>query len=154
MIEQLIEFTENHPILVFSFAGLLGFILFTEFQRLTQKFSNIGPSAAILLINNEEPIVLDVREQSEINAGMLNDAVHIPLSAFKQRVGEVEQYKDKSVLVYCRSGSRSGSACRTLSARGFEKVYNLAGGIMAWQDAHLPLAREKKQSKKKKKKNA
>lgn len=147
MPEQLFEFSTNHPVLVLSFAALLGLILFTEFRRFTQKFDNIGPSAAISLMNQEDTLLLDVREQSEVGDGMLNDAIHIPLSAMGKRVSEVDKYKDKSVLVYCRSGNRSGSVCRTLNNRGFEKVYNLSGGIMAWQDAHLPIQKRKNKKK-------
>jgi rhodanese-related sulfurtransferase len=152
MVAQIFEFSSNHPILVLSFVALLGLILFTEFRRVTQKHKNIGPVAAISLINNEDPLLLDVREQSEITGGMINESMHIPMSAFARRVAEMDQHKDKSVLVYCRSGNRSGGACRTLTNRGFENVYNLSGGIIAWQDAHLPVSTSKKESKKSKKK--
>ncbi len=147
MPEQIIEFSTRHPFLVLSFAALLGVIIFNEFRRLTQKFSNIGPAAAIGVINHENAVLLDVREQSETSEGMIADAVHIPLSVFPGRVTEMDKYKDSTVIVYCRSGNRSGSACRTLTQRGFEKVYNLAGGIMAWQDAHLPIQKNKKKKK-------
>ena len=150
MPEQFFEFSTNHPILVLSFAALLGLIVFIEFRRLTQKFDNITPSAAIGLINREEPLLLDVREQNELGDGMLSEALHIPMSAMSPRVSELDQYKDRSVLVYCRSGNRSGGVCRTLTNRGFEKVFNLAGGIMAWQDAHLPISKSKNKKKKKK----
>lgn len=144
MLPQIFEFSTNHSILVLSFAALLGFILFTEFRNLTKKFSSIGPSAAISIINDQNPLLLDVREMAEIKGGMLNDALHIPLSSINKRLSELDKYKGGSVLVYCRSGNRSGSVCRTLNGRGFEKVYNLSGGIMAWQDAHLPIKKNKK----------
>ena len=144
MPAQIIEFSTNHPILVLSFAALLGLIVFTEFRRFTQKFVNVTPATAISLINREEPLLLDVREQNELSDGMLADALHIPLSAFGNRAAELDNDKDRSVLVYCRSGNRSGSVCRTLTGRGFEKVYNLSGGIMAWKDAHLPVSTKKK----------
>ncbi|MCK4710817.1 MAG: rhodanese-like domain-containing protein [Gammaproteobacteria bacterium] len=104
------------------------------------------------MINTDEAVLLDVREMSEVTAGMLNEAIHIPLSGFNKRVAELDKYKDSSVLVYCRSGNRSGSVCRTLSGRGFEKVYNLSGGIMAWEDAHLPVSRKGKSKSGKSKK--
>lgn len=147
MPEQFIEFSTNHPLLVLSFAALLALIAFTEFQRFTQKFSNVGPAAAIGLINHQNTVLLDVREQSEINEGMLADAIHIPLSTFGQRVSEMDKHKDATIVVYCRSGNRSGGVCRTLTKRGFEKVYNLSGGIMAWQDAHLPIQKRKSKNK-------
>ena len=156
MSAQLLEFSTNHPILVTSFIGLLALIIFNEFRHFTQKFSVIGPSAAISLINREDTVLLDVRETAEIKDGMLNGAIHIPLSAAKSRLGELDEHKDDHVLVYCRSGNRSGSVCRQLTARGFEHVYNMSGGIMAWQDAHLPVQKtknmQKAQNKNKKKK--
>jgi len=144
MTEQIIEFSTNHSLLVMSFAAVLGLILFTEFRNLTEKFTTVGPSAVISVINKDETVVLDVREMSEIKTGMLNDAIHIPLSSIAKRYTELDKYKDKSVVVYCRSGNRSGSVCRTLTGRGFDNVYNLAGGIMAWEDAHLPVSTKRK----------
>ena len=144
MLQQILEFSTNHPFLVVAFLALSGLILFTEFRNLSQKFITLGPSAAISIINKSNTMLLDVREVSEIKAGMLNDAIHIPLSGIGKRLAELDKYKDDSVLVYCRSGSRSGFVCRTLSGRGFEKVYNLAGGIMAWEDAHLPVSTKRK----------
>jgi len=144
MLQQIIEFSTNHLILVVSFLALSGFILFTEFRKLTQKFTTVGPSAAISIINKNKTMLLDVREMNEIKSGMLIDAIHIPLSGIGKRLSELDKYKDDAVVVYCRSGNRSGSVCRTLSGRGFEQVYNLAGGIMAWEDAHLPVSRKGK----------
>ncbi|MDJ0834230.1 MAG: rhodanese-like domain-containing protein [Gammaproteobacteria bacterium] len=150
MSAQLLEFSSNHPILVLSFIGLLALIIFNEFRNFTKKFSVIGPSAAISLINKENAVLVDVRETAEIKDGMLNGAIHIPLSAAKNRLGELEPHKDDHVLVYCRSGNRSGSVCRQLTSRGFEHVYNMSGGIMAWQDAHLPVQKSKNAQKSKK----
>ncbi len=144
MFNQIVEFSTSHPILVLSFFAIGGIILVTELRNLTQKFSNVGPAAAISVINKEDAVLIDVREPSEVKSGMINNAIHIPLSTINKRLGELDKYKDRAVLVYCRSGNRSGSVCRTLSGRGFEKVYNLAGGIMAWEDEHLPISRKRK----------
>ena len=51
-----------------------------------------------------------------------------------------EKYKDKPVIVVCRSGSRSASGCAMLKKQGFDQVYNLRGGLMAWKNANLPIA--------------
>ena len=152
MFAQILEFSTNHPILTLSFLSLTGVIIFLEIRNFTQKFTSVGPAAAISIINNENTVLLDVRENNELGQGVLNDAIHIPLSAINGRLSELDKYKNDSILVYCRSGNRSGSVCRTLTGRGFEKVYNLVGGIMAWQDAHLPISKDKKKNKDKKKK--
>ena len=144
MLDQIIEFSTNHPMLVMSFAAVAGLIGFTEFRNLTAKFTSLGPSAAILVINQDDSVLLDVREHNEVSEGALNDAIHIPLSDMSKRITEMDKHKDKHVVVYCRSGNRSTGVCRTLTSRGFEKVYNLSGGIMAWQDAHLPISKKRK----------
>ena len=144
MLDQLIEFSTNHPVLVMSFAAITGFILFTEFRNLTANYSSLGPAAAISIINQGDSVLLDVRENNELSDGMLNGAVHIPLSVINKRLSELDKHKGKTVLVYCRSGNRSAGVCRTLTGRGFEKVYNLSGGMMAWQDAHLPISKNSK----------
>ena len=132
-----------------AFASLAGLILFTEFRRITQKFTAIGPSAAINILNNDNPVLIDVREQSELNEGVIKDSIHIPLSAINTKVSDLDAYKGRPMMVYCRSGNRSGSVCRTLTSRGFDNVYNLSGGIMAWKDAHLPVVTPKANRKKK-----
>jgi len=142
-VDQLIEFTNNHAALVASFVALLGFLFFTEFRVMTQKFSVVTPSGAIQIMNQDGSLLIDVRETKEISEAAIADYKHIPLASFSDKVSELEKYKDKDIIVYCRSGHRSASACRTLTNNGFESVYNLKGGIMAWQDAQLPVVRGK-----------
>ncbi len=95
--------------------------------------------AALQLINHKSALVLDVREESEYKAGHILNSKLIPLGSLKQRIGEIEKYKDQPVVVVCRSGNRSGSGCAALAQYGFTQAYNLAGGVMAWQKANLPL---------------
>jgi len=59
------------------------------------------------------------------------------------RLSQIASYKQTPIVVVCRSGARSGQALGTLSKAGFEQVYNLAGGVMAWQSANMPLTTEK-----------
>jgi rhodanese-related sulfurtransferase len=150
MNAQILEFSGNHPILVASFFALLGLILFTEFRRFTEKFVNVTPGAAVPIINKDDTVILDIRETNEIKDGKINDAIHIPLTNINNRLSEMDKHKDQNVVVYCRSGHRSSSVCRMLTGRGFEKVYNLSGGIMAWQEAHLPVSSGSGKKKKKK----
>ncbi len=140
-MDQLIEFTNNNAMLVGSFSALLSYLVFTEYRTLTQKFSVISPSGAIQIMNQDDSILIDVRETNELKDAAIADFKHIPLGSVQGRLSEIDKFKDKDIIVYCRSGHRSASACRTLTKNGFEKVYNLKGGIMAWQDAQLPIVR-------------
>lgn len=101
----------------------------------------LSPQEAVLLINREHPLVVDVREENEYAGGHIADARNIPLSRFKERLGELAKYKQKPLLVNCLSGTRTASACAALKAAGFEKVYVLKGGVNAWRQANLPLVK-------------
>ena len=142
MLEQLTEFAGNHPFLVMAFMVLLALTFFNELKIATQRFASLTPAAAVQLMNNEDVVVLDVREPSETAGGKIAKAIQIPVGAVEKRIGELEKHKNKTLLVYCKTGARSGLACRELSKKGFEKVYSLNGGMLAWQDAHLPVSKK------------
>lgn len=98
----------------------------------------ISVTEATHLMNREDGIVLDVRETHEWSAGHIPNARHIALGQLGGRLSEIEKFKEKPIVVCCASGNRSSSACRTLRNAGFQKVFNLAGGIGAWTEAGLP----------------
>ncbi len=91
------------------------------------------------LINHKGALVLDVREQSEYDAGHILNSKLIPLGKLSERIGELEKYRERPIVVVCRSGQRSTAACAFLGKKGFGQVYNLHGGIVSWQKANLPL---------------
>ncbi len=98
----------------------------------------VGPQEAVRLFNHEDALVLDVREDSEYRDGHIPKAKHIPLRQLKARTKDLEKYKDKPIVAVCRTGNRSSHACRMLRQAGFERVHNLAGGMVAWEQAGLP----------------
>ena len=75
--------------------------------------------------------VLDVREQYEYDSGHIPGAVLLPSGSVKEKAAETLPDKDATIFVYCRSGSRSGAASRTLVSLGYTQVYDL-GGISSW----------------------
>ncbi len=91
---------------------------------------------------NDDALVLDVREDKEYAAGHIPKAKHIPLGQLAGRLNELDKFKNKPVLVTCRSGQRSARACGMLKKAGFETVYNQAGGIIAWERANLPVSKK------------
>lgn len=101
--------------------------------------NNISVPEATLKINREDAIVLDVRETHEWDAGHITGARHIALAQLDKRLSEIDKHKGHPVIVCCASGNRSSSACGILKRAGFEKVFNLAGGLGAWRDAGLPV---------------
>jgi rhodanese-related sulfurtransferase len=142
MLTQISEFAVNHLYLVAGFVVLLALVVFNEMKIATQRFASLTPAGAVQLMNNEDVLVLDVREASETAAGKIAKAVQIPAGAIKTRIAELDKHKGKTLLVYCKTGARSAAACKELSQHGFDKVYSLNGGLLAWQEAHLPISKK------------
>jgi rhodanese-related sulfurtransferase len=144
MFTQLTEFAANHEILSIAFVALLLLTFLNEMKLATRRYSSLTPAGAVQIMNNEEDntLILDVREPSETASGKIAKAVQIPVSSIDKRIGELEKHRDKQIIVYCKSGTRSGIACKALNKAGFEHVHNLSGGIMAWQEAQLPLVKK------------
>jgi len=141
-MSEILDFVQRHPLLVGAFVATLGLLIWTEIQRLTRNFADITPQDAVLKINHDDALVIDVREANELGSGKIPDAKHIPLSSFGKRINELEKYRNRPAIVYCRSGQRSISACKQLKNHGFEDVANLKGGIVAWESANLPISKK------------
>ncbi len=80
----------------------------------------------------EEFLLLDVREPAEYETARIEGSLLIPLGEIEARIGELEAWRDRLVVVHCHHGGRSAQACELLKAQGFEHLENLAGGIEAW----------------------
>ncbi len=106
------------------------------------EVSDIDVETAYRMINNitgfPNLLILDVRDQSEYDAGHINNSVLIPVSDLESRLDELEEYKDIEIIVHCRSGSRSRTASTILATNGFSKIYNMLGGFNAWTAAGYP----------------
>jgi rhodanese-related sulfurtransferase len=85
------------------------------------------------LNKGETPVIIDVREDWEYQESNIAGAKNIPLGTLPTQLDDLEDLKDKEVIVQCRSGARSASAKAFLQQQGFSNVRNLLGGIMAYQ---------------------
>ena len=137
---QIIEFTGNHPFLILAFVGTLAALVYSEVSRRLSGMQTVGAIEATQLSNRENAVFLDIRDDREYQHGHIPEAIHIPLGQLSERVSELGKYKDNPVIAYCRTGSRSNAAGSVLKKNGFETVYNLGGGIMAWEKANLPVS--------------
>lgn len=86
------------------------------------------------LENDTNAVILDVRTDAEVAQGKIPNTIHIDIYRGQDFVTEIEKLdKSKNYYVYCRSGNRSGQACRLMNQLGFNNAYNLMGGILQWQ---------------------
>ena len=85
-----------------------------------------------MLAENQDLTLIDVRTPEEIAEGMIPNAMHINIfdQDFMDRIEPLD--RSKAYVMVCRSGARSGQACMQMMGVGFEKVYNLEGGMMGW----------------------
>lgn len=136
------EFVVANWELFLALVVILALLFSNLFGERLRGYQSVDPNSAVNLINHEDALYLDVRTDAEISDGRVINSLHIPLAALKSRLGELEKHRERPIVVGCRSGHRSGVACGQLRKAGFEKVYNLKGGILAWRSANLPVSRK------------
>jgi len=133
------QFLTDNWYLFIALAVVLGMLAQSTVIQLLYKIKIVGTTQAINLINRESAVIVDVCEPKEFAVGHVPNAINIPLANLPSRIGELEKYKGKPVVVACRAGNRSMKGAMVLSKNGFESVYSLAGGLMAWQKGNLPV---------------
>ncbi len=134
-------FISNNPVLFLLFFVILGFIIFNEYKTITQKFKNISPQDAVFLINNDA-FILDVRESSELDQGVIKNSKHINFSSVQTSLDSIKKFSDKPTIVYCKSGARSVTISNILSKNSFQEVYSMKGGFEAWVSDNLPVVKK------------
>lgn len=141
-MEHLSEFIGNHIFLWGGLVAVLILLIKSEFEHQSGKANQLNPVNAIRVMNNEDALVLDVREAADFGKGHIKNAKNVPFSSFKNKLKDITKHKNASVLAYCNTGAISGKACRVLRQEGFTNVHNIAGGINSWQDAKLPVTKK------------
>lgn len=99
------------------------------------QMNELAPDAwAELQEQTSESVILDVRTEEEFESGYIKGALNMDIRGGADFLASIESLdKSKSYFVYCRSGARSGQACQLMSQMGFNAVYNLEGGVLAWE---------------------
>ena len=102
-----------------------------------------------LLTGKNPPLLVDVRTKAEFESGHLKKALNVPVGefaggAYAEKIGEPA--KDDPIIVFCRSGRRSGIAHDILIKDRYTNVKNVEGGMIAWKEAELPIVKEAESS--------
>ena len=134
---------KNLIVLILSVPLIIGVTLITGCVRdETTTIEDITPQEAFALIqnnqNNPDFVIIDVRTREEFSAGHIENAANIDFYAetFSDMLNNLD--KNKTYLIYCRSGARSGSTLDTMADLDFKDVNNISGGMIAWDAAGLP----------------
>ena len=113
----------NHLTLIL----ILGLAFYSCEEPATIEIEN-----AINLLDNDAYYFLDVRTTEEHKIKSIPDTDCIPVQEIEKRIVELDKYRDKKIIVYCRSGNRSGTATKILNENGF-KAFNMLGGMNGWK---------------------
>jgi rhodanese-related sulfurtransferase len=142
-VHRLPEFLGNHIYLTLALIGVIIALVVSETQRLTRGFKALTPAGLTQLVNRENALLIDVSSLQEFEKGHIPGARHVPMSQFDPENKDLAKARELPVAIYCKNGQVSSKAAQRLRKAGFDKVYWLEGGLAAWTEAHLPLAKGK-----------
>lgn len=136
MIDQLLEFCANHPLLVTGIVVAWLAVMFYEIRLKSQSFSHVTASEAVRLMN-QGAVVLDVRKPDEFADGHIVNAKNVAIDELGGNI--VDKYKKKVVLTVCNSGMASNRAAAQLRRDGVEQAFSIRGGLAGWKSQNLPV---------------
>ena len=139
-INQLIEFSGNNAMLVMALVVIIIMLVSGEIQQRIGGVKHLEPHDATRMLNHDNAIMIDMRNDKDYQAGHIVNAVHLP-EYNDSTIKRLEKFRERPLIIYCRSGQQSAGVCSKLRKQGFEPVYNLKGGVLAWQNANLPLSK-------------
>ena len=136
------DFIASNLVLFAALGIIIALILRMEIKRALRGFKSVTPAEAVRFINKEDALVLDIRESNELSQGSIRGAKHLALSVLKQRLEELQEYIEKPIIMYCKTGNRSTQACEILKKNNFSNVMSLKGGLEAWKMDNLPVVKK------------
>jgi rhodanese-related sulfurtransferase len=136
---EFIQFLQGELLLTGTLFALIILLIVNLYSEKYRKYQVVDTNGAVSLMDDEELLIIDVREEKERKAGFLSNDLNIPMGQVKAKMDTLD--KSKNILVYCKSGTRSDRIADILSKNDFQKVSSLKGGFNAWLKADLPIQR-------------
>ena len=136
---EFIQFLQGELLLTGTLFALIILLIVNIYSEKYRKYQVVDTNGAVSLMDDDELIIIDVREEKERKAGFLSNDLNIPMGQVKVKMDSLD--KSKNILVYCKSGTRSDRIADILSKNDFQKVSSLKGGFNAWLKADLPIQR-------------
>jgi rhodanese-related sulfurtransferase len=100
-----------------------------------------APQLLQLIKENKAPLIVDVRTFEEFTQGHIKRSINIPFDTLTQDSSSLDKYKNKEIIIYCRSGRRADVVFQSLAPRGFKKLIDLKGHMILWTKLGYPLQR-------------
>jgi rhodanese-related sulfurtransferase len=141
--QQLQGFIGNHLMLALGFVGVTIALIVNEMSRFTRGYRAVSPAQLTALINRENALVVDVSASGDFEKGHVVGSRNVAMSQFDPENKQLAKARELPVAMICRNGTTSADAAKRLVKAGFKNVHWLDGGISAWQQASMPLAKGK-----------
>ena len=138
-MDQIVEFSTNHPLLVTGFLAVLGLLVWTEVMRKLRGVAELSPAQAVPWINDPNAVVVDVSAAADFNRGHIVNARNLPPSRLAKPDAEILKLKDRKLLVVCKSGQTAVTAAQSLRKLGAAEVAILKGGMAQWRSEQFPV---------------
>jgi len=130
-------FIDNWVLIAAAFVS--GAMLMWPAVKAGGRAGTLGVNDAVLLMNREKAVVVDVCEANEFAAGHIIGAKHVPLGELEAKLTATVKNKANPVIFVCASGARSNRAVAVAKKLGYENAQSLSGGMGAWREANLPI---------------
>ena len=138
-MQPYLEFIAAHPFVFAALALVVGLIIANEVHGGLTGGKRLSAPEAVRLINDREPLIVDVRGAADFKRSHLLNALNIPLAKLEERAGELGRDKRRPILIYDALGGGAGEAAEKLKKLGHAEAYPLRGGFNGWLGASLPV---------------
>ncbi len=144
-MQEYIQFFQQNMILSLVWVGLLIALIMNIVKSANAAYKEINVNQLTHFINRENGVVVDIRSKDEYKKGHITDSLHILPSDIKAgNLTSLENHKSDPIILVCKTGQTAQESANLLAKAGFTNVNLLKNGLIAWNDANLPLVSGKK----------
>jgi len=142
-MEQLISFAMSQPVLSTAWIAIVLMIIIVSIKIKMSPIKQISPQELTFLVNHEDGLIVDMRAEKDFKAGRIIDSKFLSSEKINNNdFVSLEKHKDKPIIVVCAAGISASKVANQLLKAGFNKVNLLKGGMNAWINAGLPVAKK------------
>ena len=140
-MNEFLQFAQNNMALSSAWVVVATMLVFIQLKLMAGAPKSVTSQMLTNMVNRESGVVVDIRPQVEFNKGHIYGAINIPMSQLKDKLKDLEKYKNKPIIMVCANGITVSGACNILKKSGMEQVHKLAGGMGSWKGDNLPIVK-------------
>ena len=133
------DFIIDNIILVVLALGSAGVLVWPSISKRINKVSELSALEVVQVMNRGKTVIVDMRLEAEFKKGHLIGSKNIPEGSLDERIGELEKFKTKNLVLVGSSNAKAVTSLMILRKKGFADINILSGGLNAWQQANLPM---------------